>query len=148
MLLLQTLKYQSRHLSLFILFLLMLGPTQSSWCFQDGNTTIVPSTPVIDCHIAPTDCFTIADILVERGGETTPAGCNNCFDFTFKDFASIIPYNNIRDFTFTLDIAYFQPPSVVSLPPANSLSFFAQTRKPYRKSLNLHKSIQSTILLI
>lgn len=144
----QTVKYLSRHLAIFILFFLILGPAQSSWCFQEGNATAVPDTLLKDCHLVPTACLTTADILMERGSDETPVDCNNCLDLTFEDFASVIPHNNTTDFTFTLDIAYFQPPSMVSLEPANSLLFIVQAREPSRKSLNLHKSIQSTILLI
>ncbi len=146
---LHTLKYRTSQLTFFVLLLLVVGPAQNSWCFQDGAATVVPDTLVRDCHFNPSGCFTSTNMVMEKGsGTSSPIECDECLDLSSEDFASISIQDRNCGLVCSPCVAYFQPPSVVSLEATNSLSLISHARRPLRTSLNLHRSIQSTVLII
>lgn len=148
MLQLNILRYRSSHFIIFVLLLLMLGPAQSSWCIHDGDAIAVPDMLFKDCHYVPLACLASSGMPMEQSNDASPVDCDDCLDLTFEEYASTISQNYQSDLTFTPNIAYFQPPSMVLLEPTQSRSFLFLAQQPFRKSLNLHRSIQSTVLII
>lgn len=142
------LKPRNSYLTFLMLLLLMLGPAQNSWCLQDGDATLVPDTIITDCHSVPSVCVTSTSILIEQGGEATPADCKECFDLSFEEVATLCIQNSISDIQFAPGIFYLQTPSVLFGEASQSHSFISQVKRPLRPNLNLHRSIQSTVLII
>ena len=146
---LNILKIQNSYFKFLVLLILTLGPAQSSWCFHNGDATfIIPETLIIDCHPVPSFCLTSADTYSAQGKETVPADCNECLDLSFEEVASLCIQDSISDIAFVLGISYFQPPSIQFGDTYQSHSFITHVKRPLSANLNLHRSIQSTILII
>ncbi len=145
---LNILKFRSNHLTFLVLLLMMLGPAQSSWCFQDGDVTIVPDTLITDCHAVPSVCVTSTNIIMEQGNRVTPVDCNECLDLSFEEITSVGIQDRNFYFVYNPVIAYIQLQSVDELELNSSLISVSHLKRPLRTSLNLHWSIPSTILII
>lgn len=145
---LNILKFRSNHLAFLVLLLMMLGPAQSSWCFQDGDVTIVPDTLLTDCHSVPSVCVTSTNMIMGQGNRVTPVDCNECLDLSFEEISSIGIQDRNFDLVYNPVIAYIQLQSVEGLEFNTSLKSVSHLKRPLRASLNLHWSIQSTILII
>jgi hypothetical protein len=143
-----TLQYRSSHFILFVLFLLLLGPVQSSWCFQDGDVTVIPDKLLRDCHLVPSTCLTSSGMFIEQTDGTLPTNCDACLDLTFEDVALTVLQDQASALTFTAEIAHFQPPSMVLLESARTRLILSQEKHRFLEDLKLHRSIQSTRLII
>jgi hypothetical protein len=141
-------KFRSTHLTYLVLLLLILGPARSSWCFQDGDVTIVPDTLITDCHSVPSVCVTSTNMIMEQGNRVTPVDCNECLDLSFEEISSIGIQDRNIDLVYSPIIAYIQFQSVEGLELNSSLISVSHLKRPLRTSLNLHWSIQSTVLII
>lgn len=149
MLKLNILKIQGSYLTFLVLLLLTLGPAQSSWCFHNGDATlIVPEMLITDCHPVPSVCLTSANIHPGQDTGATPEDCNECLDLSFEEVASLCIQGSFSDIAFVLGISYFQPPSVQFGDTYQSHSFITHVKRPLKAKLNLHRSIQSTVLII
>lgn len=143
-----TLKFGNSYLVFFVLLLLTLVPAQGSWCFQGGDAVMVPDTLMTDCHLVPSVCLTSSNMPMDQGQEATPADCNECLDLSFEEVVSLCSQDSISDIVFAPGISYFQFPSVVLLEGSHSHALFSHVKRPLKASLNLHRSIQSTVLII
>lgn len=141
-------KPHNSSLTILVLLLLILVPAQRSWCFQDGEAVIVPDTLIADCHSVPSVCLTSPSMLIEQGKTTIPADCNQCFDLSFEEVAALSIQESISDKTFAPVTFSFQPPPVLLGEASHSHSFISYVKRPLKANLNLHGSIQSTILII
>lgn len=146
---LNILKLKSSYFIFLVLLLLTLGPAKSSWCFHNGDATfIVPETLITDCHPVPSTCLTSANMHSVQGDEANPEDCNECIDLSFEEVASLCIQDNVFDIVFVPVIFSFQPPSGLFVDESNFHSFLTHVKRPLRANLNLHRSIQSTILII
>lgn len=141
-------KYPRSCITFFMLLLLMLGPAQSGWCFQNGEVAVVPDTLLKNCHSVPSVCFTSAGMTIEKGNETIPADCDECLDLSSGDLTTTGIQDRNSAFVFNPSIAHHQLPSGELMEFLQSLSFISHAERPLRTRLNLHKSVQSTILII
>jgi len=142
------LKFRSSYLTFLVLLLLMLGPAQSSWCFQNGDITIVPETLITDCHSVPSVCLPSTTMLRDYGKQAAAANCIECLDLSFEEISSTFIQDRNPDFIFTPGIAYIQLQAVEGFKLANSPVSVSYLKRLLRTSLNLHRSIQSTVLII
>lgn len=146
---LNILKNQSGYVKFLVLLILTLGPAQSSWCFHDGDAKfIIPETLITDCHPVPSVCLTSVSMHLEQGKEAAPENCNECLDLSFEEVATLCIQDSISDIAFVLGISYFQPPSVQFGDTCQSHYFITHVKRPLSANLNLHRSIQSTVLII
>jgi hypothetical protein len=149
MLKLNMMKIQSGYLRFLVLLILTLGPAQSSWCFHTGDTTfIIPDTLITDCHPVPSVCLTSTNKHSAQGEEAAPNDCNECLDLSFEEVASLCIQDSISDIVFVPGISYSQPTSVLFGDAKHSHSFITHVKRPLKANLNLHRSIQSTVLII
>lgn len=142
------LKIHNSYLAILVLLLLMLVPAQRSWCFQSGEAVIVPDTLIADCHLVPSVCLTSPTILKEQGETTSPADCNECFDLSFEDVASLCMQESISDTVFAPGTSFCQPPPLLFGEASHSHLFISYVKRPLKANLNLHGSIQSIVLII
>jgi hypothetical protein len=145
---LNILKLHNSYLTILVLLLLILVPAQRSWCFQDGEAVIVPDTLIADCHSVPSVCLTSASMLIEQGKATNPADCNECFDLSFEEVASLCLQDRISDTVFAPGTSFCQPPPLLFGEASHSHSFISYVKRPLKANLNLHGSIPSTVLII
>lgn len=145
---LNILKSRSSYLTFLVLILLTLGPVQSSWCFQNGDVTIVPDTLITDCHSVPSVCLSSTNMLMEQGSGAAPLDCKECLDLSFEEISSIGIQDRNFDLVYSPVIAYIQLQSIEGLEFNTSLKSVSHLKQPLRTSLNLHWSIPSTILII
>lgn len=145
---LNILKFRTSCLTFLVLLLLTLIPVQNSWCFQDGDVTVVPDTLLRDCHFIPSTCLTSSVMFMEQTDGRLPTNCNDCLDLTFEDVALTVLHDQTSALTFTAEIAYFQPPSMVFWESTRTRQIISQEKHRFLEDLNLHRSIQSTVLII
>lgn len=142
------LSHRGAYLVFFVLLLLMLGPAQSSWCFQGGDATVVPESLSSDCHSDSAVCPPSADLLKEQDWGGSLPDCNECFDVSFEASAPACMQGRNAIIVFSPAITYLQPPSGELQGNIYSSSFISLSEQPLRKNLNVHRSIPSTVLII
>lgn len=145
---LNILKFRNSYLTFLVLLLLTLSPAQSTWCFQDGDVSVVPDTLLRDCHLVPSTCLTSSGMFMEETDGKFPNNCDDCQDLTFEDVALTVLQDQTSALSFTAEIAYFQPPSIALMEPVKSHLSIHQEKLYFSGALSLHRSIQSTILII
>jgi hypothetical protein len=142
--------FKNRSLCLvFLMLLLLLGSAQGTWCFQTSPDIEALDTMVSDCRDAvPSACLTLERRSKSQNTIPIPSGCQSCIDLTFeKLFTTVIKKQN-ADFVFKPAIAHphaliFDPPSSFTLRP-----FTPRPDRVFRSGLNIHRSIDSTVLII
>ncbi len=128
-------------------FLLLLGTAQSSWCIHDGDVNVVPDILLKNYRSVPTTCLTSSSMFVEQHDKKSPSDCSGCIDLTFEELTpTILSYKT--DVKFSPEIDQLPPPILVSWGYQKTRSFNLPLKDRLRQTPNIHKSIESTILII
>ncbi len=141
-------KFPFNHFTFLVLLLLLFSPTSSSWCFQEGDVTVIPETLFTNSHSIPSTCVTSTSILIEQNNRETPIECNGCLDLVKEEITSTGTQDHNSEFVITPSTAHIQPQSVESLGLSSSLISVSHLYRPLKTRFNLHSSIHSTILII
>jgi hypothetical protein len=131
------------------MLLLLLGSVKGAWCFQTGSDIEALDTMVSDCRDAvPTTCLTSERRFKSQNTTPTPSDCQACLDLSFEELVTTGIKTQGADLAFTPAIAYPHT-SIIEFPKAFTLlSSASLPDHVFRSSLNIHRSIQSTILII
>lgn len=132
-----------------LMLLLLLGSAQSTWCFQTSPDIEPIDTMLSDCRDAvPAACLSSEQIFKSQNSTPIPSDCKSCLDLSFEELVTTGIKSQGVDFVFIpavehpcTSIIFF--PKVLTLLPSSPLP-----DRIFRRSLNIHRSIDSTILII
>jgi len=132
----------------FLMLLLLLGSIKGAWCFQTGSEIEALDTLVSDCRAVPTICLTSERRLKSQSTDSTPPDCQSCLDLSFEELVTTGVKNQGVNWVFSPAVTYLDTSVIEFSKSLPLLSSSPLLDRVFRSSLNIHRSIQSTILIV
>lgn len=132
-----------------LMLLLLLGSVKGAWCFQTGSRIEALDTMVSDCRdTVPTTCLSSALRLKSQSTDSIPSDCQSCLDLSFEELVTTGVKDQGVNWVFSPAVTYLDTSVIEFSKSFPLLSSSPLLDRVFRSSLNIHRSIQSTILIV